>query len=343
MEFTKPDFMKNRMATMQHKKEVADSGGGGDRSFLFSKQFPFYKYRDGENVVRLIESTFDAKMLSWFEGWVHYGVGPSDSQCFCLRLMVGQKCPECEVADQEKQAGVENKDNTHFAKARSWSWIIDRKDESKGVQLMSMPGCHYNPYTKKQMGFTYDLFNRCRNRKTGDFLNIVDPKEGRDISFIKAGSGKTGTTYSNIDKDDENSPLSTNETSLNEWFKFCEENPLPKFLNILTYDSMKAIIEGTTGGVLGGTSSLSEKTEVKESTPEVKKEEVKSEVKESKPEPTKSETVSLTGPIDKDTLGKLSHDALIQLIESRSLAVNPEEWSNDDELRQAIELMISIS
>ena len=29
MEFTKPDFMKNRMATMQHTKEVADSGGGG--------------------------------------------------------------------------------------------------------------------------------------------------------------------------------------------------------------------------------------------------------------------------------------------------------------------------
>lgn len=179
----------------------------------------------GDNHIRILPPTWENAEHYGLDIWVHYAVGPDRSSVLCLNKMQNKRCPLCEAKQKADRAGDEELSKELNAGRRVAIWLIDRKEESKGPMVWTMP-------------WTMDRdFVKLSRDRDGEIYLLDDPDEGYNISFEKQGES-IATKYVGIKLD--RKPTSVDSDII----EYIVEEPLPQVLVYLTYDEIKRIYEG---------------------------------------------------------------------------------------------------
>ena len=209
---------------------------GGNYDNYLSSDAPFFKAKEGENIIRIMPRTWDDEE-KWGTGWeiiayLHRNVGPDDNTYLCLDKMKGERCPICEArADMD-----EDEADAVKVQARPLCYVIDRNNEKAGPQIMGMP-----------LTLFREINARSIHKKSGSVLRIDGDKElmGHDVSFNREGTDKK-TKYASVEVDPEKSNLGPDEKREDRWLDFIESHPLPEMLVYFDPDHIEKVLFGKT-------------------------------------------------------------------------------------------------
>ena len=158
--------------------------------------------------------------------YVHYGVGPDSSAFLCPQYMgtvlkergipipkeiSDGRCPICEHEQELRQRTVAAKkahpdrnydiewDEIKACRAYSGGWqrqnpkryLLWVRDASEEKASADDPLLLYDTPTTVYSG----MLSLCRNRRTGEVLDISDPEDGRVFCFAREGIGRDDTKY----------------------------------------------------------------------------------------------------------------------------------------------------
>lgn len=172
---------------------------------LQAKEKPnYYKFKNGRNTVRIVPPS-KGQRSPFKEIFQHFVPTPSGIRAFvCPRRMGGGECLVCEKANEMNNIpGQEEQARNLFAKRKFIVNVIDRDDEDKGPQVMSIGKTVYEGLMK----LAADPVDG------GDFTHPVD---GYDVIIERSGSG-FNTTYT-VRASRSNSPLHAEEEVMKAWF-----------------------------------------------------------------------------------------------------------------------------
>lgn len=213
-------------------RQRANSKGGGYDSIVHSK-YKMYKARDGKNIIRILPPTWDDAGHYALSIFVNYSIGVDNQSYLSLAKHGKGKDPIAEARKQAERDGDEKLTKALKPRERALMWVIDRLDEDEGPQLWAAP------YTVDK-----DICSICYDEDTKDVVWIDEPKTGQDIRFYKEGTGLTTEYPAAKMKLMGQSPLHDDETVMEEWLDYVNENPLPDCLNFYDYDHIKAVFNG---------------------------------------------------------------------------------------------------
>jgi len=215
-----PDEVMQQHATAKSGARDSYTGAG----------FQSFKYREGENIIRVLPRTFNVEALrkeGWRNAqggpldphwalpiWLHYGIGPDNSGFLCSAKMLGKDCILCD--ERFKASDQETKDEL-APKLRYLTWEIDRSNEKQGPILWAMPPAKVEKEICLRAG------------KTKPPLKLTNPDEGFDISFMVVKQGDF-PNYSGIDISRQASPISDDPDTVEKWLAYIAEHPLNSVL-----------------------------------------------------------------------------------------------------------------
>lgn len=187
----------------------------------------------GSNVVRILPATWENFNHYGYDIYVHYGIGPDNGRYLCLKNMRNEPCPIC-----DERVRVMNKGDEQYAKElrpvwRVVVWMIDRRNESDGLQIWPMPVSKIDR----------PLIELAVDKRTNEALLIDDLEAGYDIEFTREGSSVT-TQYSALRIDRHPSPLHHDRRIMQEWWDYVVAHPIPSLLNYYSYDHIKNVFIG---------------------------------------------------------------------------------------------------
>lgn len=235
---------KYRERSAETVQQRATQKGGNFDSYLSDKA-AFVKVKEGENVFRILPTTWDFDTFgdNWgFEIYVHREIGPNNDVYLCIDEMRKKypewdgipkgKCPICRAARDEEDPELGKKLK---AKKEILAYIINRDDEKAGPLIW-------------RLGWQLerDIQIRCQNKKTGAVLAIDHPDTGYDIYFTRDGQGLK-TRYTGVDVDREDSPLHESQKKTDAWLDRVQENPIPELLTFYEPDYISDVFDGKRG------------------------------------------------------------------------------------------------
>lgn len=152
-----------------------------------------WKPEPGDNFIRILPPP-DTEHLFYRRVFVHTNIGPDRAAVLCTKKTHDNenrsmriKCPICEYADKLLQKNKESqKGRALLAIERYLFFILDVKNsktEALGVRWYDAP---------KKVG--ENIRQISVDKRTGKAYDISDPKEGRDVCFVRKGTG-IGTQY----------------------------------------------------------------------------------------------------------------------------------------------------
>lgn len=222
---------EKRRKAIEHEANKSTGGGGKydyvDRSALERLGIDQWKPESGSNYIRII-SPPDLTQFYGREIFKHTEVGADGSTYLCLKKMFGEPCPVCEYRDELKAGGADE----DVVKALNWGrqylfFIFNVKNsttEQDGLHWFTCPVTIRN-----------EIMTRSHDDRTGENLDVSDPKQGRDIKFTKEGQG-LNTKYIGVELIDKN-PIP------GAWL-----DGVPNFNEILlkpSYDEVYAAVRGS--------------------------------------------------------------------------------------------------
>lgn len=222
--------------TPEQFRATLNRRGGGFDSFI-KREFKRYKMRDGKNVVRFIQPTWEDAEHFAYEIHLNYDVGP-DKQSYLSLSRMGKGADPLDEARRE----ASRKGDAELAKAllpgmRWVAWVIDKFDadsEAEGPQIFDFP---------KKLNDA--ICTASKDEDTGEIVWVDDPVEGADVRFYKEGQGKTGTNYPGEKvKVLKPGPLSADAADIDEWIKFAKAHPIPECLQFYDYDHISSVFNG---------------------------------------------------------------------------------------------------
>ena len=172
----KDDFGYRRRSVEDAKRRASEKGGNFD-SFI-KQEFKRYKPRDGKNLIRILQPTWDDPKHYAYTIHLNYGIGVDNQTFLSLAEMKDEKDPLQEAKKEAQREGDKKTAKALTPRKRSLMWVIDRLDEEAGPQLWDCP-------------FTVDtdFMNLAQDEDTKEVIWVDDPKTGADIRFYKEGTG----------------------------------------------------------------------------------------------------------------------------------------------------------
>lgn len=226
---------KHKPLTAAGLKKREDQQGGMFDS-LCKDEFKTFRPKPGLNVVRFFEGTWPDASHWAHDTWIHNQIGPDNGRYLCLNKMLGKDCPLCDERRALQAAGETEAAKAIAARKGACGWVINRADEEAGPLLWFY-------------GRTVDeeFSTRCRSRKTGDVIDIIDPDEGNDVSFkvTKEGNVATNVKYSAYEIDRDQTPIHEKQNVQDRWLDFVEENPVPDCFKFYDAEYLKKLITGS--------------------------------------------------------------------------------------------------
>ena len=214
---------KQRSADAWEKRATQQ---GGDFAGFILDEFKTFTPAKGDNFLRILPPTWEDAEHYGLDVWVHYGIGPERASALCLNKMRGQRCPICEAMARAERAQDEELAKELKAGKRILVWVLDRKEETKGPMVWSMP-----------WSLDRDLCKVARDPRSGEVYMLDDPDNGYDVSFEKTGD-KLTTKYTGVQ-------LARKPSFVEQDFlDYIEAAPLPDCLLWRDYDELKALYEG---------------------------------------------------------------------------------------------------
>ena len=201
--------------------QASKGGGGAER----------WKPHTGQNAVRFLPPMMGKK--SPFAVQYQHWITTPDGQrrpMNCARMMMKQRCACCEKMDSLQRTG----NAADFDAAQGWkpklsvsANLIDRLDESKGVQVYS--------FGKSVLDQLVSI--RKDTRGGGDF---TDPEDGFDILIDRRGEALK-TEYT-VRAARDTTPLHDDSTIAAGWLD--NQYDLDRYLTVPSYDEQLALLGG---------------------------------------------------------------------------------------------------
>jgi hypothetical protein len=210
----------------------------GGRDSYFQQEVQFFTPREGVNTVRFMPPPPDA---DWgghygFPIAVHYDIGADGSAYLCRNKMLGEPCAICDERTAASAANEEELVKALRAGNRVAAYVIDRKDESKGVQLWNMAE-----------GVDKDVTKICVDASTGEVIYPEDPEHGYDLTFTREGTGLK-TKYKGLVFSRRESPLSDDAKLYEAWLKYVVDHPINNMLLFHDTEYVSKVLSGQPTG-----------------------------------------------------------------------------------------------
>jgi hypothetical protein len=224
----------NYKPTYEDTVKRAERKTSGYASIL--KDAKAFKPAEGDNVVRILPPSWKDPDHYGYRIWIHYNVGPKDQRYLCLRenpTSPHKRCPICEELSRlGPRATSEDRKLLSPSEAVLY-YVVDREKPKEGVQVWTV-----SPTAE------VSIAAQTVDKRRGNVINIIDPDDGYDLSFMRQGTGKNKTKYFGYKVDRDPSPLSESERSYNRWLDEISERPLPSLLNFYTPDQIEEELYG---------------------------------------------------------------------------------------------------
>lgn len=179
------------------EEEEANSGWKGqyhiNMDVLEKAGIGKYKAKVGDNYLTILpqknlDAYFTIKIL------VHYSIGINNSSFLCPS-MIDEKCPICEKRSALVKIGASKDElKPYNFGTRYLFFVVDTESEEtakEGVKLFDAPKSHYT-----------EIKGRLKIKRTGEYIDITDPEEGRDFTFKRVGEDVNNTKYSEYSLED---------------------------------------------------------------------------------------------------------------------------------------------
>lgn len=216
------------------KKREDQQGGMFDS--LCKEEFKTFRPKAGQNTIRFLEGTWPDAEHWAHDTWIHNQIGPDNGRYFCLQKMLNKPCPLCDERRALMAAGETEAAKAIAPRKGACAWVINRDDEDAGPLLWFY-------------GRTVDeeFAGRCRDRKTGEPIDIIHPDEGNDVFFkmTKKGKEASNVEYSAYEIDRDPTPIHDKEKVQNKWLDYTEENPVPECFQYYDADYLQKLITGS--------------------------------------------------------------------------------------------------
>jgi len=197
------------------------------------------KLGPGDNFIRIISPTFsqyDPNNLPFYgkEVAIHSNIGADRRTFICMRQMKNQPCAVCEYADKIRAQNPDDKRLSElWPSTRYLFFVYDVKDQSteaKGLHWLDAPRVVKD-----------NIVAISKDRRTGSFVDVSDPKSGADVEFERVGSG-IQTKY-------EGFKLSNNGTPPDVWYQNVPDD-FEEFLLYPEYGTVYAAVYGSGPGAV---------------------------------------------------------------------------------------------
>jgi len=277
---------KNRLEALQ--EEEKKSKGYGSSLFSFVNEnllgelgITEFKSQMDDNFIAVLDP-YDGEGVFWKEVKIHQNIGANRRTFLCPLSMENKPCPICEEIERIKAKKNQDPEEAKkilsklYPKTRFLFYVVDTMDEStidKGVRYYDAPSVIKNGIVKVS-----------KHKRTGEFIDVTDPENGKDISFTKT---KTGKESYNIEY--AGFQLEDRTEILEEWLD------LPDFDDILDfsdYDEIKEAFIGVPSEEKSDDSEIKSRSRKKSPAKEEKKEDVeeKKETRRSRTRATSKKT-----------------------------------------------------
>ena len=173
------------------EEEEANSGWQGkyhlNTDVLEKAGIGKYRAKVGDNYLTIlpqknIDMYFTLRIL------VHYSIGVNKSSFICPS-MIGEPCPICEKREKLVALGASKEElKPYNFGTRYLFFVVDVESEEtakEGVKLFDAPKSHY-----------IEIKGRLKNNRTGEYIDITDPEDGKDFFFKRVGEDAHTTKYS---------------------------------------------------------------------------------------------------------------------------------------------------
>jgi hypothetical protein len=226
---------KYQKRTREDIQAAANQRGGNFDSFV-KDGIRQYKVRDGKNMIRILPPTWEDARHYAYTLMINYGIGSDNQSYLSLSHMKREKDPLEEARRAANKEGDDKLAKDLEPKKRSGMYLIDRLEESAGVQFWAAP-------------FTVDrdIAQMCFDEDTNEAILIDDPDEGCDVRFYREGKGRNTKYPGTKIKILKPSPISEDEDLQNEWLEFITDNPIPDILVYHDYDHISGVFGGKAG------------------------------------------------------------------------------------------------
>ncbi len=185
-----------------------------------------YKTEASDNFIRIMPPKDDTVMWAR-EVWVHRNIGANGVTLLCPKKMYNKPCPVCEAIEAMKAAKASDDEiKTIVATRRYLMFVYDvRNDETiaKGLRWYDAPGIVIS-----------NIVLLSKDKRTKEIIDVCDPVDGRDIEFVRKGSGLS-SKYEAFN-------LVKTEAIPKEWYA-----NIPDFDDVLSkpsYDQIKSEFDG---------------------------------------------------------------------------------------------------
>jgi hypothetical protein len=187
-----------------------------------------HKIQATDNFIRIIppldENSFWAK-----EVFVHRNIGANNATFICLKKMFNKPCPICEYVEELRKKNPEDDIiGELIAYRRYLLFVYDVKSEStetEGLKWLDVPKI-----------IVENIVGLSKDKRTKEVLDVSDPSNGRDVEFVRKGTG-LNSKYESFKLVDKN-PIP------DEWWK-----DVPTFDSVLLIPTYEQMLKELTGGV----------------------------------------------------------------------------------------------
>jgi len=183
----------------------------------------------GDNFIRIMPP-MDPKGPWAMKVSIHQHIGPDDATFLCLKEMFGKPCAVCELIEAMKSSNADEKSiKVLFPRKRYLMFIYDVQSEAtvaKGLLWYDAPG-----------QLVDNIAGLSRDKRTRKIIDVCDPVEGRDIEFVRKGSG-LNTEYGSFN-------LAQTDPVPPEWYK-----NVPNFVDVLLIPTYEQVLAELNGGIV---------------------------------------------------------------------------------------------
>lgn len=218
----------NRVKAIQDEKKHREDGDSNrkwyiEQAVLDELNMKQFKSKEGSSFLAIIPP-LDPDKYFGLKIYVHYNIGANTDAYLCPKMMKNQKCTLCERREQLIAKGATKEIAKAFScfPPRYLFLVVDMTSadtEAEGVQLYDSP-----------QTINDEILGLSQNKRTGEIVDISDPKSGKVLVFDRKGMKATDTKYSAFSLEDRE-PLSK------EWLGVAD---VEEFLH---YGTEKEILE----------------------------------------------------------------------------------------------------
>lgn len=229
-----PFQYKPRSQESYEARAKLDGSGGVVDPLLDGNYTYFHPEKEEIHEIRILPPAWPDPVHYGVPVYLHYNVGADRARYLCAALMLGKDCPVCDAHAAALRANKTDVAKRLQANRRCAFFLIDRKDESKGVQIWFAPVKTFDSVIKKLSP----------DPETGRSRFPDDPESGYDISFHYGVASWGGLSYTDIAFSRRPTPLHIDSAIKKQWLDFVLANPIPNILKHYPAERIASVFNG---------------------------------------------------------------------------------------------------